>query len=366
MVEFERIRNSRSYTSRSLRLDMAERGTNFSTTLWETFVSEKLDQLDILAYPDYATISNLEKRIASKFFSAETDVILDCGSDALIKLMIEALCDQNQKVLTLTPSFPMYGIYTQALKREIYDLSADNLWQLVGEYFHVDMNEILRVIKESNARLFFISNPISPLGGCLKTDEVVRILSALRDTGGYLCLDQAYIDFQSHEDQIDLEVLKNFENLIILRTFSKGPGLAGLRLGYCAGKHELIAKLRQNQLTFPITGPAIKFCDLLLDNYHEVTDYAEATINTRQTLVKTLQINKQEVINSHTNSIHFRLTSELRDKFNRNVNKFDVKIKMGNNIGTPVRIPNSSKTDWIRMSIFAGFETTEFYQSLWE
>ncbi len=364
-MKIPRIRNSRHYNEQSLRLDMAERGPKFGRDIWDKFILNELTQLDIIAYPDYATINNLEDKIRTLYFNTDPSLLIDTGSDAIIKLIIEVFCENNKRILTINPSFPMYKIYGLALQKDVYECGSENIWYIKDDYIELNIDIFLSEIEKIKPGVLFLSNPLSPYGGSVSRADLKRMLDLLKDYNGVLCLDQAYIDFQSSDNQINDDLLRYYDNLLILRTFSKGPGLAGLRIGFCAGCDILINRLRENQLTFPISGPALSFTNLILDNYSIVDDYVSSTIVSRDRVISVIREHDQTVFNSNTNSIHFRLNSELRERFDLLIADYDVKIKRGDNIGTPVSIPYSDYNDWIRMSVFAGIEESEFFKSIW-
>jgi histidinol-phosphate aminotransferase len=106
-------------------------------------------------------------------------------------------------------------------------------------------------------RLVFVCNPNNPTGTAVRREELVRFLKAVpRDVT--VALDEAYREFVSDPDVPDgLSLLDEFENVIVLRTFSKAYGLAGLRVGYAiAADPALTAALRQTQVPFAVTSIA--------------------------------------------------------------------------------------------------------------
>jgi histidinol-phosphate aminotransferase len=106
-------------------------------------------------------------------------------------------------------------------------------------------------------RLVFVCNPNNPTGTAVRRDELVRFLQAVpRDVT--VALDEAYREFVSDPDVPDgLSLLGEFDNVIVLRTFSKAYGLAGLRVGYAiAADPALTAALRQTQVPFAVTSIA--------------------------------------------------------------------------------------------------------------
>lgn len=359
----KRIREPRGYDENSLRLDMAERGSAFSEVLWKDYIQNQLTQLDVIAYPDYHQIAALEATIKKKFGVECFSLVADCGSDALIKLAIEALSDQKDTICALAPSFPMYGVYTKMLGRHFSEISDTNFYFKDNDYILMSLDYILETLQKNRPKLFFFSNPSSPFGGYYTKNQISLISECLDEFGGILILDEAYSEFIDVNENLvfDLEE-KQQDNILILRTLSKAVGIAGLRLGFLYGSHHKIEKIRSHQLTYPITGPAISFAKYLFNHYTEVEDYIDGTIKTRKAIIEFFHSKNIHYINSHTNSIHFSLSPTDNIDFNASCKKYNVLIK-GAAAATPIKIPNSPETHWIRMSLFADLEKTDWFTS---
>ncbi|MDA9012532.1 aminotransferase class I/II-fold pyridoxal phosphate-dependent enzyme [Alphaproteobacteria bacterium] len=365
-LNIERIRIPRGYNKDTLRLDMAERGSFFDDGLWTNFKDNHLKQLDILAYPDYGVVSAFEDRVKQHFAIYDFPVIVDCGSDALIKLAIEALSVDGDTIAAITPSFPMYGVYSKLQRRNFREFGGDANYTLSHGYLTLNIEYLLDSIDATAPKILFLSNPSSPFGAYYTSTQITMIAEQLNKYSGVLVLDEAYIEFCTACNQPQFNLSKyEGNNVIILRTMSKAIGVAGLRVGYAFGPQKLIDTLRMHQLTFPISGPAISFTQFLFENYSEVTSYIHSTIESREYILQTFEKNGLGYINSHTNSIHFSISPEKRAIFDEQNRKYDVLIK-GANAATPIQIPNSENQSWIRMSLFAGMQQTNWFKSVFE
>jgi histidinol-phosphate aminotransferase len=362
-LNVERIRVPRGYNQETLRLDMAERGSFFNDDLWTNFKNNHFEQIDILAYPDYGTVSAFEDMIKHHYDIDNFSVIVDCGSDALIKLAIEALSVVGDSIAAITPSFPMYGVYAKLQRRDFQEFGGDANYILNRGYLKLNIEYLLNSIDATKPKILFFSNPSSPFGGYYTSSEITRIAELLDKHSGILVLDEAYIEFCTACNEPEFKLSEyDGDNVIILRTMSKAIGIAGLRVGYAFGPKPIIDILRMHQLTFPISGPSISFTKFLFENYSEVTQYIQSTIESREYILHLFEKNRINYINSHTNSIHFAISSEKMAAFDEQNRKFDVLIK-GANAATPIRIPNSDDQFWIRMSLFAGMERTNWFKS---
>ena len=106
-MKFSRIRPFRNYSSNSIRLDMAEMNECPSKE-FQTLLVDEIDYLDLVAYPDYEYVSNLERKLVDTYFGlhgTKINSIVDAGSDALIKLCVEAFCPSMDQYFSSTPAF---------------------------------------------------------------------------------------------------------------------------------------------------------------------------------------------------------------------------------------------------------------------
>ena len=176
-------------------------------------------------YPENKAIKLVE--LASKFYNVDkTKIIATNGSDEGIDLCIRTFCNPREDaILVAEPTFSMYEQYAQAfgVKVEKIDLIEDK------NCFVFDENEMISCAKKCNAKMIFIPNPLANIGELISKEKIVKIIKSLPQT--LVVIDEAYIEFCGLQASI-LAELNNFENIIILRTFSKFFGLAGIRLGF--------------------------------------------------------------------------------------------------------------------------------------
>ena len=146
--------------------------------------------------------------------------------------------------------------------------------------------------------------------------------------------------------------MQRHKNVLIVRTFSKAWGGAGARVGYLMGNKELISWVSNLQLTYPITGPSLKYVLHLLNNKEAVASYIKSTIQSRDTLCSILEKNGYDVLRSHTNSIHFHEQNTNNQKSIAILEQHKVAFKSGNlKNGARLSIPYDDRTTWIRMSV---------------
>ena len=179
----------------------------------------------------------LKEKIADLKGVETRQIFIGNGSDEIIDLLIRGFCNPGQDNM-IVPE-PTYGMYEVA--GNINDVEVRKP-QLTRD-FQPDVDEILRNA-DSNTKLIFLCSPNNPTGNLLNPQKIKEILDRFQ---GLVILDEAYIDFSG--DQGFLPLLGQYSNLIILQTFSKAKGMAGIRLGYAFAIPEIIGIL--NKIKYP-------------------------------------------------------------------------------------------------------------------
>lgn len=164
-------------------------------------------------------------------------IFLGNGSDEPIDLIIRAFCEPNQDSIMITE--PTYGMY-----KVCAEVNAVNVQQvLLTPDFDLDVDEIPNTF-DATTKVIFLCSPNNPTGNVLSRDRIIEVLKRFY---GLVVIDEAYIDFTKRKSF--LNELKKYPNLLVLQTFSKAWGLAGLRLGMCFGSEEIISIL--NKIKYP-------------------------------------------------------------------------------------------------------------------
>lgn len=155
-------------------------------------------------------------------------IVCGSGSDDLIDLILRLFINPGDKVINCSPTFGMYPFSTKICGGEVVDIPRDN-------DFKLDIHGIKKAL-DKQTKVIFLASPNNPTGNCSTREEIIELLS----TGKVVVLDEAYVDF-SRETMADL--VSKYPNMIVLRTFSKWAGLAGLRIGYGLFSEEIVSYL---------------------------------------------------------------------------------------------------------------------------
>lgn len=231
----ERIKSLKPYTVLSrdgyICLD-----SNESCVSWRDLVPESVlhPLVDFNRYPNRT--EELEKAYASYSGIPASRLTAGNGSDEWISLICQFALDPGDRVAILEPDFSMY-------EKGAAIMGADIIKVELNKDFTLPAEELKAVILERKTRIVFLSNPNNPSGKSYPNKVIEEIAKVLKTVGGYLVLDEAYIEFSSKPSFADL--LPQHSNVIILRTASKALGLAALRLGFLAANEELVAQINK-------------------------------------------------------------------------------------------------------------------------
>ena len=193
-------------------------------------------------YPD-AQGYYLKQRLAKFFGLAAENVVLGNGSDELIDLLIKTFLEADENIVTSQGTFLEYEIIAQVNDRKVKKAPLKD--------FKYDLDAMLKLV-DKKTKLIFIANPNNPTGTYLFANEVVKFINALPESV-IVVFDEAYDTFIDVDDYPDsLSLLRKNKPVVILRTFSKAYGLAGLRLGYALASCELVAYLERVRQPFNV------------------------------------------------------------------------------------------------------------------
>ena len=220
-----------------------------------------LAQLNL--YPD-GNAFYLKQRLAAKLGVTPAHLILGNGSNEVIEFLGHALVSPGAEVVVSQYCFAVYPIVTALFGGKLVIVPA-------RDYGH-DLDAMLAAITP-NTRVVFVANPNNPTGTSAPREALARFVAAVPENV-VLALDEAYIDFLA--DPLDLvpEIREGRKpNVLLMRTFSKIYGLAGVRLGYGIGHPDLIAELEKVRQPFNINSIAQAGALAALDD----TAHAEKT-----------------------------------------------------------------------------------------
>jgi histidinol-phosphate aminotransferase len=225
-------------------------------------------------YPD-STHQKVRLAIAKHCGSDIDTIIVGSGSDEIIDLITRGILNEGDKVINCPPTFGMYEIYTVLNRGKIINIKRDN-------NFEINVEEIIKACDDEKVKIIFICNPNNPTGN---VSDSRKIISLLR-TGKLVIVDEAYFEFAKITM---LPLMKKYDNLIILRSFSKWAGLAGLRIGYGIMSSDLVRELLKIKPPFNVNLVAEMAVLATLHNPTYANKSVEKIINERERMLKQLR-----------------------------------------------------------------------------
>jgi len=184
----------------------------------------------------------LKDALAKKLSVSAKSITLGNGSNDILELIPRAyVCSKDDEVIFSQYAFVVYPLVTKAIGAKAIVAPAND--------FGHDLNAMYEAITDKT-KVIFIANPNNPTGTLLSNEEIYNFLKKVsKDI--IVVLDQAYIEYLDVED-VYIDWLKDFPNLVITRSFSKAYGLAGLRVGYSISSEEIADYLNRIRQPFNV------------------------------------------------------------------------------------------------------------------
>ena len=233
---------------------------------------------EVNRYPDGSSFY-LKRKIASKFGLSLANVIIGSGSDDLIDIITKTFLEESDEALITKPSFLEYYILSMARGARVRAVKLKD--------FKYDIKAILNSIG-SRTKVIFIGNPDNPTGAYLNKKMLGDFIKGCPGDV-VLVLDEAYRELIDRKDYSNPFKYIRKKNIIILRTFSKAYGLAGLRIGYGLSNKRIIAAMEKVRLPFNVNLLAQRGAEAALDDKAHLLKTKRVIKAGKKFLVKNLE-----------------------------------------------------------------------------
>lgn len=219
-------------------------------------------------YPDPLQ-RELKLKIAALKNTPEDQLFLGNGSDEPIDLLFRAFCEPGKdNIISINPTYGMYQVAADINDIQVKEVSLD-------EDFHINPENIINK-SDKDTKLVFLCSPNNPTGNSLKRDSIIRVVENFE---GIVVLDEAYIDFAIEKSL--LPDLEKYPNLVILQTFSKAWGMAGIRLGMAFAQPGIISVLNKIKYPYNINILTQQKALALLNNESKKNEWVQELIKKR-------------------------------------------------------------------------------------
>jgi len=253
-----------------IRLDMNENNWGPSPGILD--VIHNLKSEDISVYPEKDKLLNM---LARKLKIRVENILLGNGSDELIDLITRNYVTEDSHVILPIPTFSMFEICFDKKTSEVHKILYEN-------NFSYPTENVIAAVKDQTSIIVAVS-PNNPTGTILPRKQLIRIIESAPQAT--VILDEAYAEFAGESN---LDLIKSYPNFIVLRTFSKGYGLAGLRLGYAVSDQKNIDLIKQYQMPFSINSIALKVAVATIKTTSLLSEMMRKANHEKQELISAL------------------------------------------------------------------------------
>ena len=284
----------------------------------------------------------LKDALAKKLSVSAKSITLGNGSNDILELIPRAyVCSKDDEVIFSQYAFVVYPLVTKAIGAKAIVTPAND--------FGHDLNAMYEAITDKT-KVIFIANPNNPTGTLLSNEEIYNFLKKVSNEI-IVVLDQAYIEYLDVED-VYIDWLKDFPNLVITRSFSKAYGLAGLRVGYSISSEEIADYLNRIRQPFNVNLIAQEAAIAALSDADFLAESVKVNSDGLLQLEEGFRSLGLKFIKSHANFISVKVSNSM---------KLNQKLLEKGIIVRPVEMK-----DYLRISVGTNAENAKFLEILKE
>ena len=314
-----------------LRMDMNENPEG----LPKEFVDSVLREITPEYLATYPEPGHFCRKYAARLGIKENQVCATSGSDTAIRYLMEAFVGKGNKVVTVTPTFEMYRVYCNMYGYEHVGVP-------YGSDFQIATEDILAAIDQ---RTDFVAllNPNNPIGRAFTEAEVRAVAEKAAKCGAVLVIDEAYHYFYPNTF---IRLIDEFDNVALLRTFSKLFSLAGCRLGAVIASAQLIEYINHVRSSAEVNTVALLFGERLMDHPEIIDELIATEKEGRRYLISELERYGYTYYNQDGNFLFIEPKNDAAEVAKRLKEEHKVLIKTYGNplLSRFIRISTGSKT----------------------
>ncbi|CEG61593.1 Histidinol-phosphate aminotransferase 2 [Legionella micdadei] len=286
----------------------------------------KLSAIQIASYPSPAN-HPLSQKLSERLAITQDMLMLGNGTDSLfLFLLVTFALHTGKHILTHEYAFISYQIQAQTLGIPVSKIALKANWQ-------VDIDAMISACNEQTA-LIFLANPNNPTGQLTPLEEIERLIASI-PTSTILVLDEAYYEYvYGQVSGKSINLLAQYPNLVITRTFSKVYGLAGLRLGYFIANPQITELVQRVQPPFMVNQAALAAAHAALDDDDFIHRSLEANIRGKQQLIQGFEALKINYLPSRCNFVTIDCQTETKSIY-QDLLKYGIIVRPLNQYGLP-------------------------------
>ncbi len=299
---------------------------------------KRILEIDLRTYPDPYP---LYQRLAQHLTLDPSNLLITYGSEQGIRYCFELVVEPGDEIVTLDPTFAMVAVFAEqfrAVKKLIpYD-----------ESLHVSAERICAAVGE-RTKLIIIANPNNPSGSLLSLTDLRKIAERAKQTQSLLLLDEVYAAYAGLSA---ISLINEYPNVVVAQSFSKGWGLAGIRVGYLAGQPHTIDLLRRLKPIDEMTAPSLATALLALE-HPELLEKNVAQVRKWQGRFEAVKGTEISAVKTHANFILLRVSEDARAQLRSwfDEQRILAKVDLGEGVFRPF-IRFSVTNDQVMSSIY--------------
>jgi len=277
LESFEEYKPSNTNINKGF-IDLSKNENPFDLSLdLKKIFFQKITETNINRYPEL-TADNIRQKIATflnSYFSRYNidldmnNIVVGNGSDEMISYLVKIF--SGNEVIVCPPTFEMYEFYSLLNGFSVKKIPLNTNYEI---------KDIDKAVDDQTG-MIFICSPNNPTGNLQPQKEIVKALN----TGTPVIVDEAYADFSKTSK---IQYLKDYPNLIILKTFSKAFGLAGIRAGILIANEEIVKQIMKIKSPYSFNVLTEKMVETIIENYNLILEKIDYIIEERNKLSKEL------------------------------------------------------------------------------
>ncbi len=276
----------------------------------ESPIQQTFDTQQLNRYPEPQPLQ-LKHAMCGYYGVDEAQLLISRGSDEGIDILIRALCEPaKDSIVIQSPTFGMYAVCAKLHACRVIDSPL----QQTQTGFEWNVEQLIADALNNQCKILFLCSPANPTGQALQATDLEKILCALQDKC-VVVIDEAYGEYSQQTSA--MELISQYNHLVVLRTLSKAHALAGARIGCVIANPELIAVLKACQAPYPIAKPSAELALQAFSeqNLQQTRKQVDNTISQRNFLAEQLRAlqSVQRVFDSQANFllVEFENATEL-------------------------------------------------------
>lgn len=322
--EYIKILKERYNLEKIYRFDLGQNNDGCTVEIEDHF--KELSKTNIREflknYPEFICLE-LRTKIAELHNIFPEWIQLSAGLEQMLALIASSFIELNDRILVNSPTFYLFEEFSRrmgAIPIYLTLREEDNF-----EWTSSTLDEYSKILSRLKPKLIWIANPNNPSGYFCNHDLLEKIIKEASNFYAFVVIDEAYGEYTDSDRGVlsASSFLQEYKNLIVLRTFSKGYGLANLRVGYAmTGNEDILRALKIHRTYFPVTQFSFDFARIALENINYLISVRQKVIKRKHFFYEKLNKIPQIIYNnSSTNIMMLRHTKLSANKLMSHLEK---------------------------------------------